>query len=101
MAPALIQDAVPASNDNRSASLISIAVVFLSLSLAGLLARLVSKRMKHAPLYIDDFLLIFAWVNFAVEKSQHAVNRAQALCAAEAGLIIWGMSLCSLEALLC
>ena len=68
MAPALIRDAVPVSSDNRSASLISIAAVFLSLSLAALLARLVSKRMKRAPLYIDDLLLIFAWVSSAVRR---------------------------------
>lgn len=47
---------------NHDAEIISIVVVFSSLSLAALTLRLMSRRLKHVNLDWDDYLVVASWV---------------------------------------
>lgn len=52
--------------ENHNAVVISIAVVFATLSLLAVIARLVSRRARRQPYTIDDWLLVIAWVSRAL-----------------------------------
>ena len=54
-------------SENHDAEVISIAVVFSLLSLASVIARIKSKKMKNNPIAIDDYLLVAAWVGLMIE----------------------------------
>lgn len=49
-------------NADRGVRLITISSVFLILSLAAVLARLASRKIKGARFGLEDALLVIAWV---------------------------------------
>ena len=49
-------------NANHDGEIITTAAVLSSLSLMAILARIASRKIKNAPLGIDEALLIAAWV---------------------------------------
>lgn len=50
------------SDENHDAEIISISTIFVFLSLLEVIARLASRRIKHVPFAVDDWLLVAAWV---------------------------------------
>ena len=50
-------------SENNDAKLISVGVVFIVLAFISVLARLLSKILKHLPITSDDVLLVVAFVS--------------------------------------
>lgn len=48
---------------NHYTKVLTITLVFVIIAFAEVTSRLVSKRMKHTSIAIDDYLLIFAFVS--------------------------------------
>lgn len=61
---------------NHDAEIISISVVFTTLSLLSVIARLTSRKMLHSTFGADDILLLCSWVHIFPEKILHELNRA-------------------------
>lgn len=47
---------------NHNAEVISLSIVFVTLSLLSVVARLVSRRMQRLAFGADDILLVCSWV---------------------------------------
>ena len=60
------------SHVNRNGEIISVTVIFTSLSLTALCLRLLSRRLKRVNLHYDDYLIIAAWV--CLQKSRQGVS---------------------------
>ncbi|CAD6577857.1 MAG: hypothetical protein ASARMPRED_008432 [Alectoria sarmentosa] len=63
-------------DDNHNAEITATGAAFITISSAGIIARMVSKSMKRNPLQVDDLLLIWAYI----------------VAVGETGMIIWGDS---------
>jgi hypothetical protein len=50
------------SSANHNAEIVSICIIFPLLSLLATIARFESKRMRHAYITVEDYLLVAAWV---------------------------------------
>lgn len=47
---------------NHDAAIITVVVVFASLSVTATILRIISRRMKKVKLQVDDYMLFFALV---------------------------------------
>ena len=66
MAPANMLRAASTPDDNHNAEITATGAAFITISSAGIIARMVSKSMKRNPLQVDDLLLIWAYVSNSV-----------------------------------
>ena len=60
---------VPSAIDltaNHDAEIISLSVVFVTLSLLSVIARLVSKKIQHVTFSGEDILLVLSWVHISL-----------------------------------
>ena len=48
---------------NHNAEIVSISIVFAFLAILSVVARVASRKMQKIPLALDDYLLVFSWVN--------------------------------------
>lgn len=64
MAHFMVRQASPQSTENKNNAVFSVGAVFLVISTAGMAARLASKKMKRTPFFVDDVLVIWAYVSY-------------------------------------
>ena len=60
---------------NHDAEVISLSVIFVTLSLLSVIARLVSRKIQHITLSGDDILLVLSWVYISLLGESDLVTR--------------------------
>ena len=63
MAPSFLPRETTDEPTNKTATMIRVYGAMLALTSVGFAARIASQRMKRSQIYIEDFLLLWAYVS--------------------------------------